>query len=132
MGGALIGVYRHVPLDARALVELILINNFLLPFPIAVLYWGLIREDTLLSRFLSSKVCGLLARGSYSFYLLHTLIINYVSLPMLTSTNGYRPLYVGVTFVVTWLISILLFLFYEEPVNIFIRQRFRSKTRWAE
>jgi peptidoglycan/LPS O-acetylase OafA/YrhL len=132
LGGALIGVYRHVPLDARALVELILINNFLLPFPIAVLYWGLIREDTLLSRFLSSKVCGLLARGSYSFYLLHTLIINYISLPMLTSTNGYRPLYVGVTFVVTWLISILLFLFYEEPVNIFIRQRLHSKIRWAE
>jgi peptidoglycan/LPS O-acetylase OafA/YrhL len=97
-----------------------------------VLYWGLIREDTMLSRFLSSKVCGLLARGSYSFYLLHTLIINYISLPLLTSTNGYRPLYVGVTFVVTWLIAILLFLFYEEPVNILIRQRFCSKIRWAE
>src|SRR3984957_6590303 len=74
LGGALLGVYRHVPLSGRAVIELVLINNFLLPFPIAVLYWGLIREDTLLSRFLSSKLCGLLARGSYSFYLLHTLI----------------------------------------------------------
>jgi peptidoglycan/LPS O-acetylase OafA/YrhL len=130
--GAMIGVYRHGLVDARALIALVLINNFLLPLPIAVLYWGLIREDTMLSRFLSSKLCGLLARGSYSFYLLHTLIIHYVSLPMLTSTNGYRPLYVGVTFVVTWLIAILLFLFYEEPLNILIRQRFRSKIRWAE
>jgi peptidoglycan/LPS O-acetylase OafA/YrhL len=132
LGGAMIGVYRHGPLDGRALIALVSINNFLLPVPIAVLYWGLIREDTMLSRFLSSKVCGLLARGSYSFYLLHTLIIHYISLPMLTSTNGYRPLYVGVTFVVTWLIAILLFLFYEEPLNILIRQRFRSKIRWAE
>jgi peptidoglycan/LPS O-acetylase OafA/YrhL len=89
LGLAMIGVYRHVPLDVRALI---LINNFLLPFPIAVLYWGLIREDTLLSRFLSGKLCGLLARGSYSFYLMHTLIIHYISLPLLTATNGYRPL----------------------------------------
>lgn len=129
LGGAMIGVYRHVPLNVRALV---LINNFLLPLPIAVLYWGLIRENTMVSRFLSSKVCGLLARGSYSFYLLHTLIIDYISLPLLTATNGYRPLYVWVTFVATWLIAILLFLFYEEPLNILIRRRFHSKVRWAE
>lgn len=122
---AMMIVYRGTPLNFRAIV---LINNFLIPFPIALLYWGLIREDTMLSRLLSSKVAGLLARGSYSFYLLHTLVINYVSIPLLVSTNGYRPFYVVLTFIATWFISILLFIFYEEPVNIFIRRNFRPKS----
>jgi peptidoglycan/LPS O-acetylase OafA/YrhL len=117
-------VYRRTPLNVRAII---IINNFLIPFPIALLYWGLIRENTFLSRFLSSKVTGLLARGSYSFYLLHMMIINYISIPLLASTNGYRPFYVVLTFIVTWIISILLFVFYEEPLNIFIRLRYRSK-----
>jgi peptidoglycan/LPS O-acetylase OafA/YrhL len=117
-------VYRRASLD---LTTIILINNFLIPFPIALLYWGLIREKTTLSQLLSSRTLRLLGRGSYSFYLLHTLIIDYVSVPLLASTGGYRPLYVVLTFTVTWIISILLFFVYEEPINVFLRERFRSK-----
>jgi peptidoglycan/LPS O-acetylase OafA/YrhL len=123
---ALIGVYRRVPLDVRALV---LINNFLLPVPIALLYWGLIRESTALSRFLSGKLCGWLARASYSFYLLHTVIIDRIGLPLLVSRHGYRPLYVLVTFAATWVLASLLFLLYEEPLNRFIRRRFGGSER---
>jgi peptidoglycan/LPS O-acetylase OafA/YrhL len=122
---AMILVYRRASLDLAAVI---LINNFLIPFPIALLYWGLIRENTFLSRLLSSKAFRLLGRGSYCFYLLHTLIIDYVSVPLLASTGGYRPLYVVLTFMATWIISILLFFVYEEPINIFIRERFRSQT----
>jgi len=122
---AMVLVYRRASLDLAAVI---LINNFLIPFPIALLYWGLIRENTFLSRLLSSKAFRLLGRGSYCFYLLHTLIIDYVSVPLLASTGGYRPLYVVLTFMATWIISILLFFVYEEPINIFIRERFRSQT----
>jgi peptidoglycan/LPS O-acetylase OafA/YrhL len=121
---AMILVYRRDSLDLAAIT---LINNFLIPLPIALLYWGLIREKTLLSRLLSTKTLRLLGRGSYSFYLLHTLIIDYVSAPLLATTGGYRPLYVVLTFVITWIISILLFFLYEEPINILLRERFRSK-----
>ncbi len=127
---AMILVYRRPSLDLAAVI---LINNVLIPFPIALLYWGLIRERTMLSRVLSSKALRVLGRGSYSFYLLHTLIIDYVSVPLLASRGGYRPLYVVLTFVGTWIISILLFFVYEEPINVFIRKNFRSKTfRTAE
>jgi peptidoglycan/LPS O-acetylase OafA/YrhL len=121
---AMILVYRRASLDFAAVI---LINNFLIPLPIALLYWGLIREQTLLSRLLSSRTLRLLGRGSYSFYLLHTLIIDYVSVPLLASTGGYRPLYVVLTFIITWIISILLFFVYEEPINVLLRKRFRSK-----
>jgi peptidoglycan/LPS O-acetylase OafA/YrhL len=122
LAAAMVVVYRHAPLDVRAII---LINNVLIPFPIALLYWGLIREDTALSRLLSRNICALLGRSSYSFYLLHTLIINYVSVPFLLPLIRYRPLCVVVTFVVTWIVSIVLFAVYEEPVNLFIRRKFR-------
>ena len=125
---AMLLVYRHTPLNHVAIV---LINNFLIPLPIALLYWGLLREDTRVARFLSSSVCGLLGRSSYSFYLLHILIIDFVSIPILSRINGSRPLCVLLTLVATWLLSVLLFIYYEEPVNLFIRKRFRSKDRWV-
>ena len=123
---AMIGVYRHVPTHFGAII---LINNFLIPLPIAVLYWGLIREKTVLSRLLSSNTAGLLGRSSYSFYLLHTLVINYIGVPLLLARGGFRPLYVVLTLVATWIASILLFVAYEEPVNMLIRRVFRSKDK---
>jgi peptidoglycan/LPS O-acetylase OafA/YrhL len=123
---AMVIVYRHVPTHFGAII---LINNFLIPLPIAVLYWGLIRENTVLSRLLSGNMAGLLGRSSYSFYLLHTLVINYIGVPLLLSRGGFRPLYVVLMLAVTWIASISLFVFYEEPVNILIRRVFRSKDK---
>ncbi|MDE2262533.1 MAG: acyltransferase [Gammaproteobacteria bacterium] len=121
LAGAMLVIYRHAPLDVRAVI---LINNFLIPAPIALLYCGLIREDTVLSRALSGNCARLLGRGSYSFYLLHTLVIDYLSAPLLRAFPGHRPLLVLGTFAVAWTIAIVLFLYYEEPMNLAIR-------RWA-
>jgi peptidoglycan/LPS O-acetylase OafA/YrhL len=120
---AMVIVYRHPPLNLFAIV---LINNFLIPAPIALLYWGLMREKTVLARFLSANFIGLLGRSSYSFYLLHTLVIDYVGVPFVLPAT-YRPFGVVCIFVATWLLSVLLFLFYEEPINILIRRKFISK-----
>jgi peptidoglycan/LPS O-acetylase OafA/YrhL len=118
---AMVLIYQHPPLDARAII---LINNFLIPAPIALLYCGLIREDTALSRALSCGVSRILGRSSYSFYLLHAPVIDYLSLPLLRALPGHRLALVLGTFVVAWAIAIGLFLFYEEPMNLAIR-------RWA-
>ena len=123
---AMVIVYRHAPLNFRAII---IINNFLIPFPIVLLYWGLIRENTALSQFLSSRIAGLLGRSSYSFYLIHTLVIDYIGVPLLLSRSGFRPLYVLLTLVATWFASILLFVAYEEPVNMLIRRTLRSKDK---
>lgn len=119
-------IYRHPSPNYHMVI---LINNFLIPVPIAVLYWGLIRENTRLSRFLSGGVFGLLGRSSYAFYLLHTLIINFISKPFLLPLIGNRVVSVLLTFAATWCASILLFLVFEEPVNLFLRRKFRSKDR---
>jgi peptidoglycan/LPS O-acetylase OafA/YrhL len=121
--GAMMLVYRHTPLNFAAIV---LINNFLIPVPVALLYAGLIREDTFLARLLSGKVAGLLGRSSYSFYLLHTIIIYHASVRLVAST-GHPALWSLATFIVTWLASVALFVLFEEPVNLWIRRRFQSK-----
>jgi len=117
---AMVLIYRHRPPDTTAAI--VFINNFLIPAPIALLYCGLIREDTVLSRALSCGLSRLLGRSSYSFYLMHMLIIDYLSMPLLRALPGYRPALVLATFAVTWALAIGLFLYYEEPMNLAIRR----------
>lgn len=123
--GAMMMVYQHPPLNYRLII---LINNFLMPVPIALLYSGLIRESTVLARLLSGRLVGLLGRSSYSFYLMHLLIIEAI-IAHLAPGNEYRFLWISLTFGITWVLSVLLFAAYEEPVNLFIRGKFRSNER---
>jgi len=111
---------------------IILINNFLIPVPIAILYYGFICENTAASRFLSGKLIGLIGRGSYTFYLLHTIIIMYVSVPFIIPHLGRQYLVSAlVTYLLSYLISIGIFALYEEPLNIFIRKKYLAKDKNA-
>ncbi|HTQ66603.1 MAG TPA: acyltransferase [Puia sp.] len=124
----MIYVYRtDHPFKSAALV---MITNFILPVPVAVLYFGLICEKSFLSRILSDKIFGWMGRGSYSFYLMHTLIINYLALPFIINhSENYYNFYVVVTYIITQVLSILLFALYEEPLNMFIRKKFKFGIR---
>jgi peptidoglycan/LPS O-acetylase OafA/YrhL len=122
---ATIYIYLHEPYRPHVAA---LVNNVLQPIPIGVLYWGLLRERTVLSRVLASNTFGLLGRSSYSFYLLHELVIDYMSVPLLLPWMA-RWLCVLLTLVVTWLASIALYAYFEEPVNLYLRRLFHSKDR---
>ena len=116
--GAMVLVYQRPPLDV---LRIIVLNNFLIPIPIVLLYEGLILEDTLLARWLSGRFIGLLGRASYVFYLMHSLVIDHLSHSFLP-VDSHRMLSVLFSFGITWLLSVLLFACYEEPVNLFIRR----------
>ena len=49
----------------------IALNNVVLPFFIAALYWGLVTEPSWIRSVLSTRLGGLLGRSSYAFYLIH-------------------------------------------------------------
>jgi peptidoglycan/LPS O-acetylase OafA/YrhL len=108
--------------DRLTVAAVALINNFLIPVPIAILYLGLIRERSALAGLLSSSVARLLGRSSYCFYLLHALI--FLTVRPLTPAHGVlRLLIITVTLIETWLLSIVLVHCYEEPLNVWIRRR---------
>ncbi|HSC37189.1 MAG TPA: acyltransferase family protein, partial [Chitinophagaceae bacterium] len=110
----------------------VLINNFILPIPIAILYYGLISEKTLASRFLSSWLLGLLGRTSYSFYLVHMLVIDYLAMPWLLKYFGvHYNLFVLATYLLAQLAALVLFLLFEEPLNIYIRKKFKPRRKAA-
>ena len=104
---------------------LILINNFLMPFTIAMFYYGLICESSSLRRMLSGRLMGLLGRSSYAFYLLHVPLIIYLGTTFIKPyfSDNYYNLYVLTIFAITMALSIAVYVFYENPLNIFIRKK---------
>jgi peptidoglycan/LPS O-acetylase OafA/YrhL len=104
------------------------INNFILPIPVAVMYYGLICEKSGLSNFLSLKWVGLLGRTSYAFYLVHIIVIESIAVPFIEPYfTGNRNLYVLCIFLLTQTIAFCIFLFYELPLNKMIRNKFSAK-----
>jgi len=123
-------VYGNPPINPYTIV---LINNFLIPIPIAVLYYGLMCEDSLGARFLSGRFIGILGRSSYTFYLLHTIIIIYVADRFLQPFFGDNYWLCALfTYTLTYGLSILIFALYEEPLNMLIRKKFIPKNSAPE
>lgn len=107
-----------------ALVTRIAINNFLIAVPVAILYFGLIYERSLLSHILAGRVLGWLGRSSYAFYLLHILVIEYFAIPILYPYfKGIIAIYILVTYLITAIISLFIYVLYEEPLNRLIRRK---------
>lgn len=97
-----------------------LLNNLVLPFfGIAVFYYGLLTEKTLVSKILGSKIFQLLGKSSYVFYLIHVGFIATMLSKVVTNKL--------IIFVVLNIISIALFRFIEEPLNNLIRKKFTGK-----
>jgi peptidoglycan/LPS O-acetylase OafA/YrhL len=111
--------------DPSRPVPFFLVNNFLLPIPIAFFYYGLIREQSRTSRVLSAPLLYLPGRSSYAFYLVHVLVIDVIATPFLAPLFGsHRNWYVLTVFVLVQLIAFFIFALYEEPLNRWIRKKF--------
>ncbi|MGV4414996.1 acyltransferase family protein [Chryseobacterium sp. T1] len=89
---------------------------------IAPLLWGLIFEKTFIQNILSSKTLVLLGKSSFVFYLIH---------------KGFIPIFINdyisdnklVIFIILNIISVGLFTYVEEPLNLYFRKKFgKAKT----
>ena len=99
-----------------------LLNNVLLPLlGIGPLLWGLAREDTWLSRLLSSRPLLLLGKSSYVFYLLHMGVLQHLLHNWLQSNVLAVLVLYGVSIVLYWLV--------EEPLNHWLRRVLRRPAR---
>ncbi|MET4076463.1 acyltransferase [Hymenobacter sp. UYCo722] len=95
------------------------INNVLLPLVgIGPLLWGLVGEETAISRLLSSSPLQLLGKSSYAFYLIHMGVLQRL---LREGLGNY-----GLTLLALYSLSILLYWAVEEPLNHWLRQKLRA------
>jgi peptidoglycan/LPS O-acetylase OafA/YrhL len=89
--------------------------------PIFAVLWmyGLATEQTFMSNFFSGKLLTLLGNASFAFYLVH---ISYVNLRV----QGWHLL-PDRNFVLLWIISFILYLLFEKPVNDLFRKIIQRK-----
>ncbi|HVV54442.1 MAG TPA: acyltransferase [Mucilaginibacter sp.] len=118
----------------------ILTNNYLLPIMIAMFFYGLITETTVMRRVLANPFIELLGKSSYIFYLIH---LGYMYIFISNGINWlndrvfnlydkwgvdwnspfqYDALNIVYAFILLNAISIILFKFIEEPLNHYIRK----------
>ncbi len=116
-------------------------NNVLLPLGVAVLFYGLMKEKSLISKFLSTSFMQLLGKSSYIFYLIHIGIISKLASDFseyntdrffkwldakefwwLSENINYTVVSIATVFIILNIVSIVLYKFIEEPVNLYIRK----------
>lgn len=91
-----------------------LIHELFLPVAIAVFFWGLMSEKTIVSKVLSTKFFILLGNASFIFYLVH---ISYFNLKL--KEYIYLP---DRNFVLLWICSIIMYVLIEKPLYEFCRK----------
>ena len=91
-------------------------HHTIIPFAIAVILYGLIRENTYLSWLLSTRFLILLGNASYAFYLIHFGWVNNWLIHNVTDSPF-------LLFIILWVTSIGVYLAFDKPVYLWLRKR---------
>lgn len=93
-----------------------MVRNVLLSVPVAMLFWGLIKEQTLFRKLLETKTFDLLGKSSYVFYLIHLGTID-------TFFSEYASDHWLPRLVFHTLLSIALYKWVEHPLHQLLRAK---------
>jgi peptidoglycan/LPS O-acetylase OafA/YrhL len=96
-----------------------LVANLILPIGIVLFFWGLLHEQTLLKRLLETPLFDLLGKSSYSFYLIHVGVLDFL-LSRYVSNN------IGIKFILINLVAIALYKLVEHPLHTWLSGQRRS------
>jgi len=100
----------------------ILLLNFFIPASIAIFYFGLITERSLIRRCLSVNWIVLLGKSSYAFYLIHFGMIAEVIFFHVSSN-------IWILYLLLQLLSIFAYKCFEKPFYFFILRKFAVKPK---
>ena len=104
----------------------IFLNNIILPLTIAVIFYGLIIEQSYVKKILERPLFQLLGKSSYIFYLVHLGFLSTIIELIFPISNVY--INVLVLFISLNLVSILLYKLAEEPLRVLIKKLFMPHT----
>ena len=89
------------------------VSNLILPIGIVLFFWGLLHERTLLKRLLETSLFDLLGKSSYSFYLIHVGVLDFL-------LNQYISTNIGIKFILINLVAIALYKLVEHPLHAWL------------
>jgi len=92
-----------------------IVNCLVLPIFITTLFYGLIREGSLIQKFLGSKIMVFLGKTSYAFYLIHVGLLQFI-FEKYISVNPF------IIFILMNLFAIGIYMAIEEPLRKYIRK----------
>jgi peptidoglycan/LPS O-acetylase OafA/YrhL len=98
----------------------LVLNNYITPALIALLFWALINERSAFQRLLSTKVFEVLGKSSYTLYLIHYGIYSYLVSKYISSNILLEILILQLSAILAWK-------FIEEPLNYWIRGLFSTR-----
>ena len=96
--------------------------NLILPIGIVLFIWGLLHEKTLLRKLLETRLFELLGKSSYSFYLIHVGVLDFL-------LNDYVTHNILVKFIIINLVAIALYKFVEHPLHALLSGQRNVKRR---
>lgn len=104
-------------------------NDVKIEYRFAIYYWlptifvilSFALEKGFLSKLLNHKYLAFLGEISFSFYLLHTLVIRYYFQSNVLISNVY--LIIALIFCITLLLSACSFIFIETPINTYFKRK---------
>ena len=101
--------------DSRNLprINWIITDDFLMPIPIAICFYGLIRERGPIRRLLASRPAVFFGKVSFAFYLIH-----YGVFSKFIDNMGYN---IFIQFILLVIAASVLYLFVEEPLRRLLR-----------
>ncbi len=91
-----------------------LVRNAILPGGIVLFLWGLLHEQNWMRRILETPLFDLLGKSSYSFYLIHVGVLDFL-------LNDYITHNILGKFIIINLVAILLYRFVEHPMHLLLR-----------
>lgn len=106
------GIYGWFLFEIPAEVWL---NNFILPLPITLFYFGLLTECSLIARLFSTKAVQFLGKSSYAFYLVHAGLFFEFMYFHLSKDKG-------IIFLALNVVAIALYKLVEEPAHKFLNK----------
>lgn len=115
----LVEIQKMTGLSSPLSWEGVAVCNLVFPLAVILFLAGLLLEKSWLSIFLSSSLMGLLGRSSYAFFLIHTGIFA-------MAIQRYFGSNIFLLLVLLMAASIFFYLFFEKPINAFIRRKMTS------
>jgi len=124
---ALLGMFGYLGLSG---VSMLWRFDLFYLVPMALVVWVFAQGQGLISKLISGRLFVTLGEASFSLYMIHQIVITVALSNMPVDINQPRQVYwfIGSTVLVGIVGSVAMYLYYEKPLNDFLRRLWKARS----